>query len=166
MNSHVDSTKINYNHCKKCLDIQSFNKNKDSPTGFRSVCRNCTNHIARLRYKGIKIKVSRKSWQERFWEKVNKTDTCWLWTSSKTRGYGTFNKNGKNQYAHRVCFELFKEPIKKGFHLDHLCRTPLCCNPDHLEIVTPLENVRRGIYGILRTHCKRGHKNIPENNYV
>lgn len=29
--------------------------------------------------------------------------------------------------------------------LDHLCRNRWCCNPAHLESVTPAENVRRGL---------------------
>lgn len=31
--------------------------------------------------------------------------------------------------------------------LDHLCRNPACCNPSHLEPVTPKENTRRGNAG-------------------
>lgn len=29
--------------------------------------------------------------EERFWEKVNRTDGCWLWTAgTNNRGYGVF----------------------------------------------------------------------------
>lgn len=36
-------------------------------------------------------------------------------------------------------------------------------NPDHLELVTSGENVRRGVRGRLKTHCVNGHRWIPEN---
>lgn len=34
---------------------------------------------------------------------------------------------------------------EKAPTLDHLCRNRWCCNPAHLESVTPAENVRRGL---------------------
>ena len=40
--------------------------------------------------------MARKSIQERFWAKVAKTDTCWLWTASRisSSGYGQFHIDG------------------------------------------------------------------------
>ena len=40
---------------------------------------------------------------ERFWSKVNKTDTCWLWIASTDHGgYGRFFVSGKKfDSAHR-----------------------------------------------------------------
>jgi hypothetical protein len=47
--------------------------------------------------------------------------------------------------AHVFAYEQSTgRPIPSGLHLDHLCRTPLCVNPHHLEAVTPGENIRRG----------------------
>ena len=44
-------------------------------------------------------------------------------------------------------------------YLDHLCRNTICVNPDHLEIVTPRENVLRGFgptaIKARQTHCKK-----------
>ena len=34
-------------------------------------------------------------------------------------------------------------PIPDGREIDHLCRNHRCVNPDHLEPVTHLENMRR-----------------------
>ena len=79
----------------------------------------------------------------RFWPKVDLTLDCWLWTACTTRGYPTFSENGTNVRGHRWAYEHFVGPIPDGLHLDHLCRTPLCVNPDHLEPVTPAENTRR-----------------------
>ena len=46
--------------------------------------------------------------------------------------------------AHRYYYEKLRGPIPEGMQIDHLCRLPACVNPDHLEVVTPTQNVRRG----------------------
>ena len=75
---------------------------------------------------------------QRFWAKVNKTDTCWLWTASTLNGYGQIKAGGrfgKILLAHRVAYEMLVGPIPEGLQLDHLCRVTLCVNPKHLEPV-------------------------------
>lgn len=97
---------------------------------------------------------------DQFWTRVDKTETCWLWTASKTTaGYGNLTLDGKQDYAHRVSYRLMVGPIPAGLHVDHLCRVRHCVNPEHLEVVTHAENVRRGLapFGVIRTECKRGH---------
>ena len=108
--------------------------------------------------------------EEKFWDKVNKTETCWLWTASvNNRGYGQFNtaKLGKKgmSYAHRVSYQLSVGPIPEGLVLDHLCRVIICVNPDHLEIVTQRENSLRGLNGRMKTHCINGHEFDEKNTY-
>jgi len=45
--------------------------------------------------------------EKRFWAKVERTKTCWLWTGAKhANGYGGVRFNGKLQKAHRVAWEL------------------------------------------------------------
>lgn len=46
--------------------------------------------------------------------------------------------------AHRVYYERFVGPVPDGLEPDHLCRVRPCIRPDHLELVTHLENCRRG----------------------
>lgn len=83
-----------------------------------------------------------------FWTRVNKTPACWLWTggkSGKKNKYGIyFRAPEKPIGAHRYAYESLRGPIPKGMELDHLCRRPLCINPDHLEIVTSRVNTYRG----------------------
>lgn len=52
--------------------------------------------------------------------------------------------DGRTFCAHRLLYELLVEPVPDDLQMDHLCRTPTCVNPSHLEPVTPRENVRRG----------------------
>ncbi len=113
----------------------------------------------------------------RFWAKVNKTETCWLWVGAVTdNGYGNFRKKRKSIPAHRVSYELLIGPIPDGLELDHLCRVRNCVNPEHLEPVTRQENVKRGVGWAgengnagarkRRTHCNQGHEFTPENTGI
>ena len=73
-----------------------------------------------------------------FWNRVDKTDTCWLWTGHvDPQGYGRHN----TFYAHRFSFELHAgEPIPQGLQIDHICHRRACVNPAHLRSVTNKEN--------------------------
>lgn len=99
----------------------------------------------------------------RFEPKVEKNyrSGCWNWTARKTPdGYGQMKiggRAGRPEYAHRLAYEHWVGPIPEGKHLDHLCRNPSCVNPSHLEPVTNRENIRRGLRGVLTTHCPHGH---------
>lgn len=100
----------------------------------------------------------------RFMAKVDKTNSCWLWTGARMRKYGKFKiASYKLVPAHRASYEHFIGPIPDGYEVDHLCYTPLCVNPGHLEAVTSAENKRRA--AARKTHCKHGHEFTPENTY-
>ena len=107
---------------------------------------------------------------DRFWSKVKKTDYCGKWTASKdSRGYGRFRFNKKMIKAYRFSYELFNKPIQKDLQIDHLCRNTSCVNPDHLEVVTQKENMKRGIawdYQRNKTCCPKGHEYSKENTYL
>ena len=103
---------------------------------------------------------------DRFWEKVQKTETCWLWTGTMPEhGYGAIYRSrqvGKGRMAaHRVAYEMFRGPIPHGLTIDHLCRNRRCVNPDHLEAVSLAVNVMRGEGACAKfarqSTCRRGH---------
>jgi hypothetical protein len=78
---------------------------------------------------------------ERFWAKVRKTETCWLWTASTTeKGYGHFGIGPKIVAAHRWVYEDSYGPIPDGMQIDHICRVRACVNPAHLRLATNKQN--------------------------
>lgn len=89
--------------------------------------------------------VAVQSEAERFWSKVELGPGCWRRKGRPNRwGYVRFcNAAGVMVLAHRFAYELFEGPIEDGLTLDHLCETPDCVRPEHLEPVTNAENVRR-----------------------
>lgn len=107
----------------------------------------------------------------RFWAKVTKTETCWLWTAYKSNGgYGRIKISGRMVPAHRVAYELLVGPIPAGLEIDHLCRVRNCVNPDHLEPVTRAVNTLRGTspsaQHAVKTHCDNGHPFDAANTYL
>lgn len=100
--------------------------------------------------------------RERFEQQFEKTDTCWNWKGAESAtGYGKMSVNNQPKLAHRVSYEIHKGPLQGWDVLDHLCRNRMCVNPDHLEKVSPRENVRRGTspsaINAAKTHCSNGH---------
>lgn len=82
--------------------------------------------------------------QDKFWSLVEPTGFCWLWLGGQTKqGYGQLYVSGRMYGAHRISYTVLVGEIPEGLHLDHLCRVPLCVNPDHLEPVTQGENNAR-----------------------
>lgn len=107
------------------------------------------------------------SLEERFWAKVNKTDTCWLWTGGRGRdGYGLY----LNKPVHRLAYEFVVGLIPEGLQVDHLCRVVLCVRPTHLEPVTPQENNRRSLspsaLNARKETCVSGHVFDEANTYL
>ncbi|WP_366909289.1 HNH endonuclease signature motif containing protein [Nesterenkonia sp.] len=84
---------------------------------------------------------------------------CWLWTRSRSRdGYGWASYQDKTYEAHRLVYRLTHGGVPDGKVIDHLCRVRHCVNPDHLEAVTPGENLRRSeLTPAGAKACVKGH---------
>ncbi len=91
-----------------------------------------------------KVQVSPET---RFFSKVVELPNgCLQWSASfnRSNGYGQFWVKGKRILAHRFAWELERGPIPKGLTIDHLCRNRGCVNVLHMELVSDVENRRRG----------------------
>lgn len=66
---------------------------------------------------------------------------CWLWFGCSSEGYGQFNLHGKTFYAHRLAYELYKNPIPEEMQVLHKCDVPCCVNPDHLWLGSHVDNM-------------------------
>lgn len=86
---------------------------------------------------------------------------CIIWNGPTRKGYG---KAPGGHLAHRATYQEARGEIPQGLELDHLCRTPLCVNPDHLEPVTRAENMRRRYEDY--TRCVNGHEFTVANTYI
>lgn len=85
-----------------------------------------------------------------FWARVDVKESveCWLWTAGTLpSGYGkVYVYEGVRKYrtagAHRIAWELTNGDIPSGLQVLHRCDQPACCNPAHLWLGTPLDNMR------------------------
>jgi hypothetical protein len=114
--------------------------------------------------------MARKKEIDRFWEKVTKSETCWLWSAGLSyKGYGIFNIIDPSSSigmrpvgAHRYSYMLRYGAIPEGKVIDHMCFVRNCVNPEHLRTLTKIENsLRENIKPV--THCKRNHEFTIEN---
>jgi hypothetical protein len=101
--------------------------------------------------------------EERFWSYVDRSgEGCHPWTRSTRGGYGQYSYRDRNYYTHRLAWLLTFGPIPEGYRVRQDCRNKLCCNPDHLLLITSAQQARYTVADgsnreANKTHCPRGH---------
>lgn len=101
-------------------------------------------------------------------------DGCWTWTGYRdAKGYGVVRiggRGGKNFKVHRWVYCFVNGPMPEGLVTDHLCRNRACCNPRHLQAVSPWLNAHRGVgqgaINAAKLECPRGHPYTQENTRI
>lgn len=89
---------------------------------------------SRSKPRPIPVKIASTKFQRRFFNKVQKTDNCWVWQGSLLdNGYGHIKLDGYSYLVHRVSYAIYKE-LKNERLVRHNCSNKACCNPDHLYI--------------------------------
>lgn len=107
--------------------------------------------------------TSEEKIQQRFFAKVQKTATCWLWTAcSDRRGYGSFSIACRTVRAHRASYLIHYGQIPNKMFVCHTCDTPKCVNPSHLFLGLHQDNmddmVRKGRSPKTRLYGNRNAK--------
>ncbi len=88
-----------------------------------------------------------ENFPSRFWEKIEKTDSCWLWISKAlSNGYGIINTGVDRVLikSNRAAWILCVGSIPSGLCVLHNCPNGdnrKCCNPEHLWLGTKADNV-------------------------
>ena len=115
----------------------------------------CAKHYQRMLKRGTFDLQIFPDFATRFWTKVNKTETCWLWIAGKdTGGYGTIIYKGKTQKAHRVAWQIYFGAIPDGMCVLHQCDVRNCIKPEHLFLGTQADNIE--------DMCRKGRNRSPE----
>jgi len=112
-------------------------------------------------------------WQTRIIPEPN--SGCLLWEgATNSAGYGQITRrrsNPRSLFVHRLAWEEAHGPVPDGMLVCHHCDVRACCNPAHMFLGTPRDNMQdkmrkgRAVWRF-ETHCKRGHEFTSENTYV
>lgn len=110
---------------------------------------------------------------KRFFAKVEKTSSCWLWFgASDKHGYGRFltgsraDGTRKLTLSHRHSWEAVNGAIPDGLNVLHRCDVPACVNPDHLFLGSQKDNVDDMVAKSRHSHGEANGRSILKEETV
>lgn len=132
----------------------------------------CNAHAAQMRRTGrVWPLFQETSIVERILARSTHDHECLLWQGERMKnGYGAISWRNTKWLVHRAIWTAQRGDIPEDLTVDHLCRRRNCVNVEHLEVVTRVENSRRG--GGLevawakrraKDRCKQGHPLSGDN---
>lgn len=95
------------------------------------------------RSSGRPLGMSKEETVKWLWDsKIIKETGCWEQDKLNLDSYGyiVLSAGGSVTSAHRLIIEVMDKEIKENMVVHHACNNRGCINPDHLQVVTPLEN--------------------------
>lgn len=90
-------------------------------------------------------KPNRVPLSERFWQQVEKTETCWLWKGWTRSGYGYIGIGGDRGArigVHRLSFIMHHGAHDESLLMLHSCDVRRCVNPEHIRPGTVRDNTQ------------------------
>ena len=94
---------------------------------------------------------------KRFFDKIDKTESCWNWTAGGRNGYGSIKHNGKTIDTHRMSWMIHFGEIPDGLFVCHKCDNRKCVNPNHLFLGTNQDNMKDAF--------NKGRLNMPTSSW-
>jgi hypothetical protein len=104
-------------------------------------------------------KITQDQARQHLLARLDTTGECWLWQGGQSDNYGIVQYTTIYPYpigAHRAAYALLVGPIPQGQHVHHTCDQKLCCNPDHLELLTPSQHSKHH-HPKTNAPCPRNH---------
>ena len=155
-------------HCERCGE--AFVTTADNlRRGWGRYCGQSCTASARNR----RVSYASRTYSERkFWGRIEKSDSCWMWKGAPHTGYGRVRYQGKDYQAHRLAYILTFGAIADDLMVCHNCDRNypvgdisyrLCCRPDHLFLGTGADNVRDMVSkGRQASGARNSHALYPE----
>lgn len=125
--------------------MQKYNIRKTCPVcteefiAQRDTVVHCSRMCSQITLRGKSL----ASFSTRFWQRVQRSEECWEWTTPHRSGYGFMHcpMSRKRERAHRISWMLTYGSIPDGLHVLHHCDNPPCVRPEHLHLGTHPENM-------------------------
>lgn len=77
---------------------------------------------------------------------VNEKTGCWQWKKCRSANeYGKIHSGTSPTIllsTHVAMYQVLNGPVPTGMVVMHTCDNKPCCNPDHLRLGTPQDNIR------------------------